>query len=37
MRISPAIRFKVEGKAYTFPFFAGAGEVLEAVEAAKKL
>ncbi len=37
MRISPAIRFNVEGKVYTFTFFAEAGEVLEAMEAAKKV
>jgi len=36
MRISPAIRFKVEGKTYTFTFFANAGEVLEAVEESRE-
>ena len=32
MRVSPAIRFKVEGRPYTFTFFANAEEVLQAVK-----
>ncbi len=36
MRISPAIRFKAEGKTYTFTFFTNAGEVVEAVEESRK-
>ena len=36
MLVSPAIRFKVEGRPYTFTFFTNAGEVLQAMETAKK-
>ncbi len=33
--VSPAIRFKVEGRPYTFTFFANAGEVVKAVAKAR--
>lgn len=32
MFVSPAIRFQVEGRVYTFTFFSNAGEVREAIE-----
>lgn len=37
MFTSPAIRFQVEGKTYMFTFFSNAGEVLEAIENAKRV
>lgn len=37
MLISPAIRFRVESTIHMFTFFSGAEEVLQAIEAAKKI
>jgi hypothetical protein len=36
MHISPAIRFKVDGKLYVFTFYSNANEVLEAINKARK-
>lgn len=36
MHISPAIRFKLDGKLYVFTFYSNANEVLEAINKARK-